>query len=149
MHRTYSVTKAHSYGINQTPRKTFVQCSCSTSTENSGQVLATKTNSGSERNRFLSNQNKIKPTVTNRVKIMEGEFTSSEQQNTGFQNRFGVVCLGTTTRWTWLYQERTKHINILELIARKLAILTFTKEKLVTEIHLQIDNMTANRIVNR
>ena len=44
---------------------------------------------------------------------------------------------------TWSYQERTKHINILELIAVKLAILSFTKGKSVTEIHLQIDNMTA------
>ena len=44
---------------------------------------------------------------------------------------------------TWSYQERTKHINILELIAAKLAILTFTKGKSVTAIHLQIDNMTA------
>ena len=44
---------------------------------------------------------------------------------------------------TWSYQERTKHINILELIAVKLGILTFTKGKSVTAIHLQIDNMTA------
>ena len=42
---------------------------------------------------------------------------------------------------TWSYQERTKHINILELTAVKLAILTFTKGKYVTEIHLQINNM--------
>ena len=36
-----------------------------------------------------------------------------------------------------------QNINILELIAVKLAILTFTKGKSVTAIHLQIDNMTA------
>ena len=53
------------------------------------------------------------------------------------------VCQGTTTGGTWSYQERAKHINILELIAVKLAILTFTKGKSVTAIHLQIDNMTA------
>ena len=47
------------------------------------------------------------------------------------------------TGGTWSYQERTKHINTLELIAVKLAILTFTKGKSVTAIHLQIDNMTA------
>ena len=44
---------------------------------------------------------------------------------------------------TWLYQEKKKHINVLELIAVKLAILTFTKGKLVTAIHLQIDKMAA------
>ena len=67
------------------------------------QVLATTTNSGRGRNKFLSNQNKIKPTVTGRVKVVEGEFTSSERQTTEnrnatvnnpngcFQNRLGAV----------------------------------------------------------
>ena len=55
----------------------------------------------------------------------------------------GTVCQGSTRGGTWSYQERTKHINILELIAVKLAILTFIKGKSVTAIHLQIDNMTA------
>ena len=78
--------------------------------------------------------------------MVEGEFTSSERQplKVGcFQNRLGAVCQGTTKGETWSYQERTKHINILELIAAKLAILTFTKGKSLTAIHLQIDNMTA------
>ena len=56
---------------------------------------------------------------------------------------WGAVCQGNTTEGIWSYQERSKHINILELIAVKLAILTFTKGKSVTAIHLQIDNMTA------
>ena len=43
----------------------------------------------------------------------------------------------------WSYQERTKHINVLELIAVKLAILTFNKGKSVTTNSLQIDNMVA------
>ena len=34
-------------------------------------------------------------------------------------------------------------MNVLELIAVKLPILTFTEGKSVTVIHLQIDNMTA------
>ena len=55
----------------------------------------------------------------------------------------GAVCQGTTTKGTWSYQERTKHINVLELIAVKLEILTFTKGKSVTAIYLQMDNMTA------
>ena len=44
-------------------------------------------------------------------------------------------------RGTWSYQERAKHINVPELIAVKLAILTFTRGKSVTAIRLQIDNM--------
>ena len=42
----------------------------------------------------------------------------------------GAVCQGTTTGETWSYQEKTKHINILELIAVKLAILAFTKRQI-------------------
>ena len=38
--------------------------------------------------------------------------------------------------------KKDQNINILELIAVKLATLTFTKGKSVTTIHLQIDNMT-------
>ena len=67
MRATYSVTKDHNYGINQTPRETLVHCLGSASKENTVQVLATTTNSGSERNKFLSNQSKIKPAVTGGV----------------------------------------------------------------------------------
>ena len=42
-----------------------------------------------------------------------------------------------------LVQNISKHINILELIAVKLAILAFNKGKSITAIHLQRDNMTA------
>ena len=48
---------------------------------------------------------------------------------------WGAVRKGTTTGETWSYQKKTKHINVLELIAVKLAILTFTKGKSVIEIH--------------
>ena len=86
MRATYSVTKDHNYGINQTPRETLVHCLGSASKDNTVQVLATTTNSGSERNKFLSNQSKIKPAVTGRVEVVEGEFTSSERQTTENRN---------------------------------------------------------------
>ena len=54
---TYSVTKDHNYEMNQPPRATLIHCSGSASRKNSMQVLATTTNSGSEKNKFLSNQN--------------------------------------------------------------------------------------------
>ena len=86
MRATYSVTKDHNYGINQTPRETLVHCPGIASRENSVQVLATTTNSGSERSIFLSNQSKIKLAVTDRVEVVEGEFTSSERQTTENRN---------------------------------------------------------------
>ena len=61
-----------------TTMKTLVHCSGSISRENSVQVLATTTDLGSDRNKLLSTQNKIKPTVTDRAEVMEGKFTSSE-----------------------------------------------------------------------
>ena len=87
--------------------------------------------------------------------MVEGEFTSSEQQTTEIgmpqliiqtdasKTDWGAVCQRTTMGETWSYQERTKHSNVLEFIAVKLAILTFAKGKLVAAIYLQIDNMTA------
>ena len=42
----------------------------------------------------------------------------------------GAVCQGITTWGTWSYQEKTKHITILELIAVKLTILAFTKRQI-------------------
>ena len=94
---------------NKFRNKGNVHCSGSASRENSVQVLATITNSSSERSKFLSNQNKIKPTVTDRAEVVEGEFTYSERQTTEnrnvivnnpnecFQNRLEAVCQGTTT----------------------------------------------------
>ena len=106
IHVSYSVTKDRNYGINQTPRKTIVHCSGTAFKENSAQILVTTTNLGSERNEFLSNQNKIKLTVTGRAKVVEGEFTSSEVTSLS----------GNHDEGTWSYQEKTKHINVLELV---------------------------------
>ena len=116
MHATYNVTKYHNNEVNQSPRKIFVHFSVSASQKNSGQVLATATNSGSDRNKFLSSQNKTMPTVTGRVEVVKGEFTSKRQTsenrnaivnhpNRCFQNSLGAVCQGTTMRGTWSYQE--------------------------------------------
>ena len=99
MHATYSVTKDHNYGINQTSRKTLVHCSSSASRENSVQVLATTTNSGSEKNKFLSNQNKIKLTTTGRIEVVEREFTSSERQTTENRNVTIIQTDASKTRW--------------------------------------------------
>ena len=43
---------------------------------------------------------------------------------------WGAVCQGITTGGTWSYQEKKKHIKVLELIAVRFAILNFTREKI-------------------
>ena len=69
MHATYSITKDHNYGIDQFPRKTLVHCSGSASRENSVEVLATTTNSSSERNKFSSNQRKLSQRLLAELKL--------------------------------------------------------------------------------
>ena len=56
-------------------------------------------------------------------------------QTDGSKTGWAAVFQRTTTGVTWSYQERTKHINVLELIVVKLVILTFTQES-ATAIHL-------------
>ena len=57
-------------------------------------------------------------------------------QTDGSKTGWAAVFQRTTAGVTWSYQERTKHINVLELIAVKLVILTFTQEKSATATHL-------------
>ena len=56
---------------------------------------------------------------------------------------------GLTTRGVWSKQERSLHINVLELLAVKLALLSFTKNRKVRAIHFQIDNTTALRYLTK
>ena len=56
---------------------------------------------------------------------------------------WGATCNGISTGGMWSAQEMKYHINILELLAVKLAIQTFTKYRDVKAIHLQVDNIVA------
>jgi len=58
---------------------------------------------------------------------------------------WGASCQGMTTRGVWSNQEKELHINVLELLAVKLALLSFMKDRVVKSIHFQIDNTTAIR----
>ena len=49
-----------------------------------------------------------------------------------------AVCQRQTTRGTCSVQEWSSHINILELLAVKPALLVFTKERHVKSVHFQI-----------
>ena len=56
---------------------------------------------------------------------------------------WGALCQGITTEGRWSSVEKAWHINVLELEAVSLAILSFTKFKKLKSIHLRRDNMTA------
>ena len=53
----------------------------------------------------------------------------------------GVTCNGISTRGMWSAQEMKNHINVLKLLAIKLAIQTLLKILKHKAIHLQMDNM--------
>ena len=56
---------------------------------------------------------------------------------------WGAVCNGIQTSGQWSEEDRTLNINVLELLAIKLALFSFTKGKRVKATHFQIDNKTA------
>ena len=56
---------------------------------------------------------------------------------------WGAVCEGISTGGQWSKEEKLLHINVLELKAVKLALLTFNKRKTLKAVHFQIDNTTA------
>jgi len=59
--------------------------------------------------------------------------------------RLGASCLGNKLRTggPWSFQEKQNHINYLELKAVHLAIMTFTYNKEIKSIHVQMDNIAA------
>ena len=100
----------------------------------------------------LSVSNNIKHQVKNRVNLVDKELVvlqwpnlfsvepTSNYSNGCFPDRWGAVCNGVQTSRQWSEEERTLHINVLELLAIRLALFSFTKGKRVKGLHFQIDN---------
>ena len=62
---------------------------------------------------------------------------------------WGASCQGLSTRGVWSKQERSLHINVLERLAVKLALLSFTKSRKVRATHFQIENTRALRYLTK
>ena len=58
---------------------------------------------------------------------------------------WGAVCQGISSRGggQWSKEKQLLHINVLELKAVKLALLTLNKEKSLKAVRFEIDNTTA------
>ena len=61
---------------------------------------------------------------------------------------WGASCQGTSTGGPWSIQEKSRHINCLELLAATLALKTFVKDKRGVSVLLKIDNTTAVAYIN-
>ena len=59
-----------------------------------------------------------------------------------------MACQGIDTGGPWSVQEKTYHINCLELLAATLALKTFMKNKTGLLVLLKIDNTTAVAYIN-
>ena len=55
----------------------------------------------------------------------------------------GAFCQKTSIGRVWYQAEQALHINILELMAAKFAILTFCRYKKDLAVHVQMDNQAA------
>ena len=62
---------------------------------------------------------------------------------------WGAVCNGVRTGGPWTPEERTMHINCLELLAAFLAVKCFAKDKTNLTIHLKMDSMSALTYINK
>ena len=56
---------------------------------------------------------------------------------------WGAHCNGISTGGKWSKKEQQHHINVLELMAVKFAVLTFTKNLSNLSIHIQMDDKVA------
>ena len=68
--------------------------------------------------------------------------TKIDYSNRCFLDR-GAVCIGVQKSEQWSEEERTLHIDVVELLAIKLALFCFTKGKRVKSMHFQRDNKAA------
>ena len=85
------------------------------------------------------------PLVGGKIKIKQWKITTAKgtkfSDTDASKSGWGVFCNGVSTVGK-LPEKENLHINVLELIAVKFAILTFTKGQSSIATHLQINNKT-------
>ena len=143
--------------LNTSNREVRVNCSGSSTSETSSASFAKTTNQSVQGNQILPNKNCFGQKFSGRVTLVDKEPVTFQWEITTpstcrhvHDNRClpgqGGVHLAKANQQGVHGQERNKnyvHINVLELKAIKLALLTFTKFRKINHLHLQIDNMTA------
>ena len=64
-------------------------------------------------------------------------------QTDAFKKGWGAICQGIRTGGLWSKNEQEYRINLLELLAIKFVLLTFSKMMNFKSVHIQVDNQTA------
>ena len=134
-------------------RSSIIHHTSSSSSSDSISLPAASTSIGPERRNVLQRENYSRRSGTGRIavvdrkpKILQWEVSNSGQASDSNTDRCLTGKLGSQlheTEGKWSVEKRKLHINILELLAVKNAILAFTKEKTINAIHIQTDNTTA------
>lgn len=56
---------------------------------------------------------------------------------------WGAVANGVSTRGLWSMEECQNHTNNLEMLGAALAVQSYTRDKVVSHVHLKMDNQAA------
>ena len=144
------------HGPNKVNWETRINCPSNTARTTSSSILATFANPGIKTFEMLSCQSTFRQGCKGRTFLVDRKFKALQWKVPYFassrlvhinrcinQRVGGATCQGISTGGPWSQEERKAHINILELKAVHLAILTFTKFQIVQRMHVQMDNKIA------
>ena len=144
------------FRIDETSRPFDLDNTSSVAGSSTNSKSATITNKGSKIEEVFSEHSEVNSLGQGGTSVVDREpspvqweginsktLSPSFNSNRCLNERLGAVCRGIRTGGQWCQEERGMHINILELLAVKLALLTFIKTNNIKSIHFQIDNKTA------
>ena len=147
--------KNDSSRVDQTNRKNVLCHTSSGTSQTPTQVFTVATDKRVAIERVLQYKNNPEQKIITGNYMVEEKSCNVQWETTecvasGYDNpdrcldgRLVAHCQGIAIGGKWSKQESYKYINILEMIAVKLALLTFMKTRKVTSVHFQIDNIVA------
>ena len=150
-----SLSFYNSSGINQGYKSPIIHYISSGTCKDSVKISSTTTNFVSKGKNELSVSNNIIYQVKNRINLVDRKLEvlqwpnffsiepTNNYSNRCFPDRVGSSLQRGSNIRQWSEEKRTLHINVLELLAIKLAPFSFTKGKRVKTIHFQINKKAA------
>ena len=143
------------FAVNTISKTLIIHHTSSSSNSDSFSLPAASTSVSPERRNVLQRENYFKRSGTKKTavedrkpKILQWVVYNSGQASDSNTDRYLTGRLGSQLHgyvdWgKWSVEEKKLHINILELLVVKNAIIAFTKEKTINAIQIQTDNTTA------
>ena len=79
----------------------------------------------------------------------QGHYNSEPRPADASNLGWGAVCRGVTAQGQWSLEEKTRHINVLELTAAMFALKAFTKGMKDIHVHFRVDNRATLSQINK